>query len=438
MKESQEKRLRLRVVTLGCSKNTVDTEHLLAQLPSGRFEIVPDGGGVDYLLVNTCGFIGDAKEESIQAVLEAVELKKRGEAEKLAVFGCLSQRYSSELPKEIPEVDAWFGARGLGDILSWLGVSAGPLVSRYPTGRGSYAYIKVSEGCDRRCSYCAIPYIRGPHHSVPVEDIVTEASSLVAAGAKELILIAQDTTYYGLDIYHKRMLAPLLRELSAIDGVERLRIHYSYPDDFPEDVIAEMADNPKVCRYLDIPLQHISDKVLSMMHRNVDGAWTRNLIARMRREIPGVVLRTTMIVGHPGEGEEEFGELLDFVAEARFERLGAFMYSEEEGTYGAKHYRDEVSSEVKRERLDRLMELQRDISLDYNASRMGSIVKVLVDDVLDGGVLVCRSEFESPEVDGEILVRNCPASVRPGDFIDVRISEAGDYDLVGEIIKVEP
>ena len=438
MKESQEKRLRLRVVTLGCSKNTVDTEHLLAQLPSDRFEIVPDGGGVDYLLVNTCGFIGDAKEESIQAVLEAVELKKRGEAEKLAVFGCLSQRYSSELPKEIPEVDAWFGARGLGDILSWLGVSAGPLVSRYPTGRGSYAYIKVSEGCDRRCSYCAIPYIRGAHNSVPIEDIVTEASSLAAAGAKELILIAQDTTYYGLDIYRKRMLAPLLRELSAIDGVERLRIHYSYPDDFPEDVIAEMADNPKVCRYLDIPLQHISDKVLSMMHRNVDGAWTRNLIARMRREIPGVVLRTTMIVGHPGEGEKEFGELLDFVAEARFERLGAFMYSEEEGTYGAKHYRDEVSSEVKRERLDRLMELQRDISLDYNASRVGSIVKVLVDDVLDGGVLVCRSEFESPEVDGEILVRNCPASVRPGDFIDVRISEAGDYDLVGEIIKVEP
>ena len=438
MRESQEKRLRLRVVTLGCSKNTVDTEHLLAQLPSDRFEIVMDGSRVDYLLVNTCGFIGDAKEESVQAVLEAVELKKRGEAEKLAVFGCLSQRYSSELPKEIPEVDAWFGARGLGDILSWLGVSAGPLVSRYPTGRGSYAYIKVSEGCDRRCSYCAIPYIRGAHHSVPVEDIVTEASSLVAAGAKELILIAQDTTYYGLDIYHKRMLAPLLRELSAIDGVERLRIHYSYPDDFPEDVIAEMADNPKVCRYLDIPLQHSSDKVLLMMHRNVDGAWTRNLIARMRREIPGVVLRTTMIVGHPGEGEKEFGELLDFVAEARFERLGAFMYSEEEGTYGAKHYRDEVSSEVKRERLDRLMELQRDISLDYNASRVGSIVKVLVDDVLDGGVLVCRSEFESPEVDGEILVRNCPASVRPGDFIDVRISEAGDYDLVGEIIKVEP
>ena len=438
MKESQEKRLRLRVVTLGCSKNTVDTEHLLAQLPPDRFEIVQDGGDVDCLLVNTCGFIGDAKEESIQAILEAVELKKRGGAGKLAVFGCLSQRYSSELPKEIPEVDAWFGARGLEDILSWLGVSAGPLVSRYSTGRGGYAYIKVSEGCDRRCSYCAIPYIRGAHHSVPIEDIVTEASSLVAAGARELILIAQDTTYYGLDIYHKRMLAPLLRELSAIDGLERLRIHYSYPDDFPEDVITEMADNPKVCRYLDIPLQHISDRVLSMMHRNVDGAWTRALIARMRREIPGVALRTTMIVGHPGEGEREFGERLDFVREARFERLGAFMYSEEEGTYGAKHYRDEVSPSVKQERLDRLMELQRGISLDYNVSRVGSIVKVLVDDVLDDGSLVCRSEFESPEVDGEILVRNSPVSVRPGDFVDVRITEAGDYDLVGEMIKVEP
>ena len=437
MKENQDRRLKLRTVTLGCSKNTVDTEHLLAQLPPDRFEIAVGGGRADYLLLNTCGFIGDAKEESVQAILEAVELKKRGDVGKVAVFGCLSQRYSSELQREIPEVDAWFGARGLTDILTWLGVRAGPLLSRYPTGRSSYAYLKVSEGCDRRCSYCAIPFIRGAHRSVPVEDIVAEASSLAGAGARELILIAQDTTYYGLDIYRRRMLAPLLRELSAIDGVERLRIHYSYPDDFPEDVLAEMAENPKVCRYLDIPLQHISDKVLSMMHRNVDGAWTRALIARMRRDIPGVVLRTTMIVGHPGEGEAEFEELLDFVGEARFERLGAFMYSEEEGTYGAKHYRDEVPPEVKQERLDRLMELQRGISLDYNASRVGSSVKVLVDDVADGS-LICRSEFESPEVDGEIIVRDSTGLVRPGEFIDVRITEAGDYDLVGEKIKVEP
>ena len=259
-----------------------------------------------------------------------------------------------------------------------------------------------------------------------------EAESLASAGARELILIAQDTTYYGLDLYRRRMLAPLLKELSTIDGIERIRIHYSYPDDFPDDVIGEMADNPKVCR-LDIPLQHISDKVLSMMHRNVDGAWTRSLIARMRRDIPGVVLRTTMIVGHPGEGEKEFGELLDFVGEARFERLGAFMYSEEEGTFGAKHYKDEVPPELKRERLDRLMELQREISLSYNASRVGSVVKVLVDDIMDGS-LVCRSEFESPEVDGEILVRDGSGLVEPGDFIDVRITAAGDYDLTAEKI----
>lgn len=430
-------RRRLRVVTLGCSKNTVDTEHLLAQLPEADFEIVADGGRVDYLLLNTCGFIGDAKEESVQAILEAVELKKRGEAGQVVVFGCLSQRYSSELPKEIPEVDAWFGARDLGEVLRYLGVTPGPLVKRYATGCGSYAWLKVSEGCDRRCSYCAIPYIRGAHRSVPMEDIMKEAEALAAAGARELILIAQDTTYYGLDLYRKRMLAPLLRELSTIDGIERLRIHYSYPDDFPEDVIAEMAENPKVCRYLDIPLQHISDKVLSMMHRHVDGAWTRSLIARMRREIPGVVLRTTLIVGHPGEGEAEFEELLDFVRESRFERLGAFKYSEEEGTYGALHYKDEVPPELKQERYDRLMELQQGISLDYNASRVGSVVKVLVDDVMDGA-LVCRSEFESPEVDGEILVRDSSGLVRPGDFVDVKITAAEDYDLAGEIIKVEP
>lgn len=438
MKESQQTRKRLRTVTLGCSKNTVDTEHLLAQLPSDKFEIVMDGGRVDYLLLNTCGFIGDAKEESVQAILEAVELKNRGEVGKLAVFGCLSQRYSSELPAEIPEVDAWFGARGLSDILKWLGVKPGPMVSRFPTGNSrSYAWLKVSEGCDRRCSYCAIPYIRGAHHSVPVEDIMKEAESLVAGGAKELILIAQDTTYYGLDIYRKRMLAPLLRELSSIPDLKRIRIHYSYPDDFPEDVIGEIADNPKVCRYLDIPLQHISDKVLSMMHRHVDGAWTRSLIARMRRDIPGVALRTTMIVGHPGEGEEEFAELLDFVREARFERLGAFMYSEEEGTYGALHYKDEVPQEIKQERLDALMEVQRGISLEYNSSRVGSVVNVLVDDVMDGN-LVCRSEFESPEVDGEILVRDDSGIVRPGDFLDVRIKAAEDYDLIAEKIKVEP
>ncbi len=426
-------RRRLRVITLGCSKNTVDTEHLLAQLPADAFTIVDADEPVDVLLVNTCGFIGDAKEESIGAILEAVEAKKRGEAGELVVFGCLSQRYAAELPAEIPEVDAWFGARDLAPVLRHLGVRPGPFVTRRIAEAKGYAYLKISEGCDRRCSYCAIPFIRGAHRSVPMEDLVAEAESLAARGVRELILIAQDTTYYGLDLYRRRALAELLRRLSAVPGIEWIRIHYSYPADFPEDVLAEMAGNPKVCKYLDIPLQHIADGVLDRMHRHVDGAWTRALIARLRREVPGVVLRTTMIVGHPGETAQEFEELLDFVREARFERLGAFMYSEEEGTYGAEHFADDVPPEVKQERLDRLMELQREISLSYNRSRVGTEVRVLVDDILDG-TLVCRSEFESPDVDGEILVRGASPEVRVGDMIRIRIDAAEDYDLIGRQI----
>lgn len=426
-------RRRLRVITLGCSKNTVDTEHLLAQLPADAFAIVDADEPVDVLMVNTCGFIGDAKEESIGAILEAVEAKKRGEAGELVVFGCLSQRYTAELPAEIPEVDAWFGARDLAPVLRHLGVRPGPFVTRRIAEAKGYAYLKISEGCDRRCSYCAIPFIRGAHRSVPMEDLVAEAEGLAARGVRELILIAQDTTYYGLDLYRRRALAELLRRLSAVPGIEWIRIHYSYPADFPEDVLAEMAGNPKVCKYLDIPLQHIADGVLDRMHRHVDGAWTRALIARLRREVPGVVLRTTMIVGHPGETAQEFEELLDFVREARFERLGAFMYSEEEGTYGAEHFADDVPPEVKQDRLDRLMELQREISLSYNRSRVGTEARVLVDDILDG-TLVCRSEFESPDVDGEILVRDASPEVRVGDMIRVRIDAAEDYDLIGRQI----
>ena len=317
-------RKRLRVVTLGCSKNTVDTEHLLAQLPADAFEIVDGDEPVDCLLLNTCGFIGDAKEESVGAILEAVEAKKRGEAGAVIVFGCLSQRYPDELRAEIPEVDAWFGARDLSPLLRHLGVEPGPFVTRRLTESKGYAYLKISEGCDRRCSYCAIPLIRGAHRSVPMEDLVAEAESLVARGVRELILIAQDTTYYGLDLYHRRALGELIGRLSAIPGLVWIRIHYSYPEGFPEDVLEQMAHNPKVCKDLDIPLQHIADPVLDRMRRHVDGAWTRALIARLRREVPGVALRTTMSVGHPGETEEAFEELLDFVREARFERLGAF------------------------------------------------------------------------------------------------------------------
>ena len=432
---------KLRVITLGCSKNTVDTEHLLAQLPPSLYTVVDGDEPVDVLLLNTCGFIGDAKEESVNAILEAVEAKKRGEAGELVVFGCLSQRYAAELPREIPEVDAWFGARDLAPVLRHLGVSPGPLTRRRLTPPAAgYAYLKISEGCDRRCSYCAIPFIRGAHRSVPMEELVAEATSLAAGGVRELILIAQDTTYYGLDLYHRRALAELLDRLSAVPGIEWLRIHYSYPADFPEDVLEVMARNPKVCRYLDIPLQHIADGVLDRMHRHVDGAWTRALIAKLRTQVPGVALRTTMIVGHPGETEAEFEELLDFVREARFERLGAFIYSEEEGTYDAEHYADDVPPEVKQQRMDRLMELQREISLEYNRSRIGTETRVIVDDLTSSfagltgeSLAICRSEFESPEVDGEILVKGAGA-VKAGEMIRVRITAAEEYDLIGERI----
>lgn len=429
-------------ITLGCSKNRVDTEHILSSL-EGHYEIVPEGEErdfVDYLLVNTCGFIGDAKEESIQTILECVRMKQEGKTGAVYVFGCLSQRYSSEMPELIPEVDAWFGATDFTPLLKAFGVSGDGHPGRYLTTPGHYAFLKISEGCDRRCSYCAIPHIRGRHVSVPMEDLVAEASALADRGVKELIVIAQDTTYYGLDLYHRRALAELLQKLSEIEGIEWIRIHYSYPDDFPEDVLDQMADNPKVCRYMDIPLQHISDKVLSNMRRHVDSAWTRELILKMRERVPGVVLRTTMIVGHPGEGEQEFEELLDFVKEARFERLGAFKYSEEEGTYGAAHFKDEVPEETKQSRYDELMTLQSGISLSFNQSRIGSTVKVIVDDFVDG-VFVCRSEFESPEVDGEILVKYSPddfGGVEPysfvGDFMDVMITAADEYDLIGEPI----
>ena len=429
-------------ITLGCSKNRVDTEHILSSL-EGHYEIVPEGEErdfVDYLLVNTCGFIGDAKEESIQTILECVRMKQEGKAGAVYVFGCLSQRYSSEMPELIPEVDAWFGATDFTPLLKAFGVSGDGRPGRYLTTPGHYAFLKISEGCDRRCSYCAIPHIRGRHVSVPMEDLVAEASALADRGVKELIVIAQDTTYYGLDLYHRRALAELLQKLSEIEGIEWIRIHYSYPDDFPEDVLDQMADNPKVCRYMDIPLQHISDKVLSNMRRHVDSAWTRELILKMRERVPGVVLRTTMIVGHPGEGEQEFEELLDFVKKARFERLGAFKYSEEEGTYGAAHFKDEVPEETKQSRYDELMTLQSGISLSFNQSRIGSAVKVIVDDFVDG-VFVCRSEFESPEVDGEILVKYSPddfGDVEPysfvGDFMDVMITAADEYDLIGEPI----
>lgn len=436
----------LQTLTLGCSKNRVDTEHILSQV-EGLYDIVPESeedASVDCLLINTCGFIGDAKEESVDAILESVERKKAGKVGRIIVFGCLSQRYAGDLPGLIPEVDEWFGARDTDPVVKALGAvpTPGLRTARHLTTPGHYAFLKISEGCDRRCSYCAIPHIRGRHRSVPMEDLVAEARLLADKGVRELIVIAQDTTYYGLDLYRRRALAELLQKLSEIDGIEWIRIHYSYPDDFPEDVLDQMAENPKVCRYMDIPLQHISDRVLSNMRRNVDGAWTRNLIRRMRERVPGVVLRTTMIVGHPGETENDFQELLDFIKEARFERLGAFRYSEEEGTYGAEHFKDEVPEDVKQERWDSLMEAQSLISLAFNQSRIGTETKVIIDDFSDG-VFVCRSEFESPDVDGEILVKYDPAALSGaepysliGEFMTVRITGADEYDLIGEPVTL--
>ena len=431
---------RIQVVTMGCSKNRVDSEHLMRVLQERGYALVPEdvplsSAEVDEVIINTCGFIQDAKEESIGAILEAAEAKKAGLIRKLSVFGCLSQRYPSELQAEIPEVDEWRGVLTFNTL------------DRVLTTPSHYAYLKISEGCDRTCAYCAIPLIRGPHVSVPLEDLVEEARGLAARGVKELIVIAQDTTYYGLDRYGKRCLARLLEQLAKIDGIEWIRLHYSYPAGFPDDVLHVMADNPKICPYIDIPLQHSADRVLAMMRRGIDGRQTRALVDRMRQLVPGVVLRTTLIVGHPGEGEAEFRDLLDFVAASRFERLGAFPYSEEEGTYGALHYPDEIPPEVKKERYDRLMELQSGISLAYNRSRIGSRERVLVDSFTDG-VLVARSRTESPEVDGEVLIdplagRALPDSTRPafarpetmvGQFIDVTITGADEYDLIGEIV----
>ncbi len=431
----------LQIITLGCSKNTVDTEHLLSQVKDA-WRIVPEDEAcpVDVLLINTCGFIGDAKEQSIQTILSAAERKKAGEVGRLTVFGCLSQRYMSQMPELIPEVDFWFGARDLDPVVKALGCTPVKEPKRLRTDNRAYAYLKISEGCDRRCSYCAIPFIRGAHKSVPMETLVAEAEALAKEGVKELILIAQDTTYYGLDLYRHRALAELLRRLSEVNGIEWLRIHYSYPADFPEDVLTEMADNPKVCKYLDIPLQHISDKVLDKMHRHVSGEWTRTLIRKLREQVPGVVLRTTMIVGHPGEGRKEFSELLDFVREAKFERLGAFTYSEEDGTFGAENYRDSVSRKEKERRLAELMQVQSGISLAFNESRVGKTERVIVDDYADG-VLICRSQYESPEVDGEIVVKydsdafgGKPAEELCGEFIEVRITGADEYDLIAEPI----
>ena len=431
---------KINVITLGCSKNLVDSEHLMAQLDEAGYEIVTDSNSTDdakIVVINTCGFIGDAKEEAIQTILECAEAKAEGRIERLFVMGCLSERYADELREEIPEVDDYFGARSLKEVVEALDAEYLPELEtdRLLTTPDHYAYLKIGEGCNWHCAYCAIPLIRGSHRSVPMEKVLEEAEGLVAVGVKEIIVIAQDTTYYGKDLYGERKLAELLRRLCAIEGVEWVRLHYAYPTDFPQDVIEVLRDEPKMCKYLDIPLQHIADNQLKAMRRRITKAETEELVARLRREIPDIALRTTMLVGFPGETDEDFEELCDFVQRVRFDRLGAFAYSEEEGTPSALHLTDDVPYEVKEARVERLMGIQKRISLALNSERIGKDMRV-IEDRVEGDFYIARSQYDSPEVDEEILIpTTTPLEI--GSMVDIRVTDYDEYDLYGELKNLE-
>ena len=428
---------KINVITLGCSKNTVDSEHLMAQLAAAGYTLSFDSDRTDakVVVINTCGFIGDAKQESIETILDAVAAKEAGLIEKLFVIGCLSERYADELREEIPEVDDYFGVKDWAEIVATLGAEykAENQTERVLTTPKHYAYLKISEGCNWLCGYCAIPLIRGKHESVPMEQVLEEARKLAARGVKEIMVIAQDTTYYGIDLYGRRRLADLLTELCRIEGIEWIRLHYAYPAAFPEDVIEVMAREPKICKYLDIPFQHISDNMLSAMKRRHTKAEAMELIARLRERIPDIALRTTLLVGYPGETAEDIAELEQFVRDVRFERLGVFPYSEEEGTYSAENLKDNVPEEEKQRRADRIMLIQEQIALENNLSRVGRTMRVVVDS-RQGDYYVARSEYDSPEVDQEILIPVELRQLRRGHFYDVRITDAEGYDLYGEVI----
>ena len=427
---------KINVITLGCSKNTVDSEHLMAQLAEAGYELSFDSDRTDakVVVINTCGFIGDAKQESIDTILDAVAAKEARLIERLFVIGCLSERYADELREEIPEVDDYFGVKDWAAIASALGAEhkAELETERVLTTPSHYAYLKISEGCNWLCGYCAIPLIRGKHESVPMEQILDEARKLAARGVKEIMVIAQDTTYYGIDLYGRRRLADLLRELCRIDGIEWIRLHYAYPAAFPEDVIEVMATEPKICKYLDIPFQHISDHMLSAMKRRHSKAEAMELIARLRERIPDIALRTTLLVGYPGETEADIEELEQFVREVRFERLGVFPYSEEEGTYSAENLKDDVSEEDKQRRADRIMLAQADIAEASNLRYEGRTLRAIVDG-REGDYYVARTEYDSPEVDQVILIPTSERRLRRGCFYDVYITGADGYDLYGKV-----
>ena len=439
------KRNTVDIITLGCSKNLVDSEQLIVRLQALGYQVTHDSPRPkgEIAVINTCGFIGDAKEESINMILEFCQAKQEGNLRRLYVMGCLSERYAKELGKEIPQVDKFYGKfdwngiveelRSLHDIPADICRSVKEH-ERQLTTPSHYAYVKISEGCDRKCAYCAIPIITGTHHSRPLEDIVAEVEYLVNQGVKEFQVIAQELTYYGLDIYKKRMIAELIDQMAHVKGVKWIRLHYAYPHQFPMELLEVMRRNKNVCRYLDIALQHVSTKVLTNMRRHVDSGQTYDLISKIRAAVPDIHIRTTLMVGFPGEGKEEFEELKAFVKWAKFERMGAFAYSEEDGTYAARHFKDEIPEEVKQDRLSQLMALQQTISASIQAEKVGKVMKVIIDRK-EGEYYVGRTEFDSPEVDPEVLIPVAGGTLRRGCFYDVEIVDSDDFDLYANKIK---
>lgn len=436
MRTKSHKNPKVNVVTLGCSKNTVDSEVLMGQLKANEFNVEHESAkdDADVVIVNTCGFIENAKQESIDTILRFAEAKEEGQLEKLIVTGCLSHRYKEELKSEIPQVDEWFGTLDMPHLLRSMGADYKHqlLGERLQTTPRHYAYQKISEGCNRPCSFCAIPLMRGGHVSKPIEDLVTEAKHLVKNGTKEIMLIAQDSTYYGLDLYGERKLADLMKSLSDIEGLDWIRLHYAYPSQFPMDVLKVIEERENICSYLDMPVQHMTDRVLKSMRRGITKRRTLELLGQIREEVPGISLRTTILVGHPGEEEEDVQELLESLREVKFERLGVFTYSHEDSTH-AHTLEDLIPEEEKQERANRIMEQQMDISWAFNQSLVGTEQKVLFDR-LDGDSFVGRTQFDSPEVDNEVWVPAKDQYIRIGDFAQVKITEATHYDLKGTLV----
>lgn len=437
MRTKTHKQNKINIVTLGCSKNLVDSEVLYSQLKANDYEVEHESAKDDsnIIIVNTCGFIENAKQESIDTILRYVDEKESGNIDKLYVTGCLSHRYKEDLEREIPQVDAYFGTLELPNILKTLGADYKHdlIGERLITTPQHFAYLKISEGCNRPCSFCAIPLMRGNHVSKPIDQLVIEAKNLVKNGTKEVMLIAQDSTYYGLDLYGERKLGDLLRALSDVEGLEWIRLHYAFPSQFPIDALEVMAERDNICKYIDIPLQHATDNMLKIMRRGITRKRTEEVIQTIREKVPGIAIRTTMLVGHPGETEEEFNELVNFVQKMKFDRLGVFTYSHEENTH-AHTLPDDISQEVKDQRAEDLMGVQQEISLEVNKQKIGNTYKVLFDRV-EGGYFVGRTEFDSPEVDNEVLVDTKTNYARVGDFALVKITNAEEFDLYGDVVQ---